>query len=147
MAYRSISITPTIQASAYSAGNSLGGLITIDLGMGQSAAPMLKSIQVNDKGGHTPAITLYFFSAAPTGTVTDKTAIALNAADIPNTVAVVSFLTTDYKAPTAGFSVANRSAIDEVIGTSGTNLYVVISVDSGFTPSTTTDINIKLGFV
>src|SRR6202795_2425429 len=91
----SISFTPTLQTSAYSSGNSLGGLQTVNF----FATPTQPGGKVDNffvvsKGGATTAMTVYIFDTNPSAsTCTDKSAISLNAADVSK-LAVAPFTLT-----------------------------------------------------
>lgn len=72
-------------AGAYSAGNCLGGVLTIP-GMvraGHAGGTILAQVDIVDPTGANAAVDILFFNAAPTGTYTDHTACNVAVADQP----------------------------------------------------------------
>lgn len=93
-----LSNTPTIQAAAYAAGQSIGGLITLgNVGHNGVTSGLLQSVIIVDKAKQNASVDVVFFSAQPTGagtTITDKAAVAIDPADLTKIVGVVHL--TDY---------------------------------------------------
>lgn len=92
-----IAVPLTVTASsAYSAGNAVGGLTAIATGLDQSRTVILTDVVVDVKSTQTGEIDLIFFNAWPSSTtVTDKSAIAVNAADsakVQGVVALTSYI-------------------------------------------------------
>ena len=86
-----IQLTPTVQAAAYVAGTVIGGLLTFagaarilgGTGLVQAASCCFAS-------GVVPSLDLVLFSASPSGsTVTDRTALAVVAADLAKVIGVI----------------------------------------------------------
>jgi len=74
-------------SSAYTAGNVVGGVLTFANVFDGANSGVTQSIRVRCKSVQTTNFKLYLFTSAPTGgTLTDKTAPAIAAADIPNVV-------------------------------------------------------------
>ena len=71
-------ITPS---SAYSAGNSVGGLITLPAAFLSTNSGILQAVRLTSKSAQTLEFDVTFFSALPSTTFTDKTAPAIVAAD------------------------------------------------------------------
>lgn len=90
-----ISVTPTVTASsAYSSGNVVGGLQAIATGLPPNSTVILTDIVLNVKSTQTGQFDVLFFNAYPSGsTITDKTALAVVAADSPKTQGAFSLVT------------------------------------------------------
>lgn len=81
--FRTIKVTPTISATAYSAGDVVGGLMTLPVQNAESgrASGYVARVQLVDKDNVGPAGKLYLFSEKP-AVIADHAAFALAAADI-----------------------------------------------------------------
>src|SRR5271165_3521774 len=92
-----ISVTPTVTASStYSAGNTVGGLMTF-LGavVPSSNTGILESVTITSKTVQTGEIDLYLFNQNPSAsTWTDKSAPAINAADVSKVIGVYKLSST-----------------------------------------------------
>jgi hypothetical protein len=77
-------VTPTVTASsAYTAGNEVGGLITFANAVGNIQTGILQAVRLNFKDAQTAEFDVTFFSSNPSAsTWTDKSAPAINAADV-----------------------------------------------------------------
>lgn len=103
---RKVTITPTIDTSAYAADDLVGGkLIFQDALFGtRGASGLLQTAQLTDAAQQDATLELLLFDADPTATTfTDNAAFTLAAADIPKLCARVSF--SDYL-QVGGISVA-----------------------------------------
>lgn len=69
---RTITVTPTVTAGAYAAGDVVGGLLTFDAGIDRGT---IQSVVIVDNSGQAPAMNLYFFNDTPT-TIADNAAIS-----------------------------------------------------------------------
>lgn len=87
-----LAVTPTVTAAAYSAGNLIGGKLTFSGTFdGNVQTADLCEVVVTDKSVNTADLALVLFSSDPTNTTfTDKTAFALNAADLSKVLSVVA---------------------------------------------------------
>src|ERR1700757_3005773 len=67
-----ISFTPTVQNAAYSSGQAMGGLQTVQVfRTSVYSAWIFDSFQITSKSGQTVAMTIYTYDTKPTGTCTD----------------------------------------------------------------------------
>ena len=82
--------TPAVTASsAYVAGNAVGGLLTFgNLVRANGLGGIVQSVVLKDKAAQNVSYDLFLFDAAPTAP-TDKTAVALAAADLAKCIGVV----------------------------------------------------------
>lgn len=85
--FRTIKLTPTISATQYSAGDVVGGLMTLPVENPESgkASGYVSRVQVVDKDNVGPAGKLYLFSEKPTA-IADHAAFTLDAANIAKMV-------------------------------------------------------------
>jgi hypothetical protein len=144
----SVSFTPAVQNAAYSSGNSLGGLQTVQLLRPPQYSGIFTSFQVTSRGGATTAMTIYIFDANPSAsTCTDKSAFSLAAADVSKlamqpfvlTPAVVGAGTTATTAQQIqAVSIINQDT------TRSPNLYVCIVAGGAVTPASTSDLIAKI---
>jgi len=138
-----VTATPAVTSNgAYAAGNEIGGLLTFAIGGAGSGT--LMSMRVTSRSVLATALKAYIFSANPSNTTwTDKTAPAINAADIASLLAVIPL-----NAPDNGLG---SHTLWELSGIAtqfvAANLYVVLVTVSAatLTSSTTSDITVQLG--
>ena len=85
--FRTIKLTPTISATQYSAGDVVGGLMTLPVENPESgkASGYISRVQVVDKDGVGAAGKLYVFSEKP-AEIADHAAFTLDAANIAKMV-------------------------------------------------------------
>lgn len=131
--------------AAYSAGNCVGANFTFtnaavrrDGGSG-----IINSVTLRDKAGQAGTYDLFLFDAAPT-TQTDKSAVALVAADLAKCVAVVTLAAVKLgAASTMGVSTLS-SANTSFKLSSGSTLFGVLVARGTPTYASTSDISIDL---
>ncbi len=122
-------------ASAYSSGNVVGGKITFGAmvrAAGQGG--VITAAIVRDKAGQPVPYDLILFDADPTNTtVTDKSAVAVNTADLAKVIGVVQFsgvvlgaastMGVFTTAPALGFKLTSGTSIFGILVTRGTPIY------------------------
>lgn len=87
-----VTVTPT--NDAYSAGDVIGGLMTIAV-PGSVGGGVINSIMLVDDGNEGAVLTLYLFDATPS-TIADDAAFAPTAADLKKMIGAVSYGAGDY---------------------------------------------------
>jgi hypothetical protein len=135
--------TPAVTSNgAYAAGNEIGGLMSFAIGGAGSGT--LMSLRVTSSSVLTTALKAYIFSAIPSNTTwTDKTAPAINAADIASLLAVLPL-----NAPDNGLGTHTLWELSGIAAQFvAANLYVVLVTVSAatLTSGTTSDITVQLG--
>lgn len=139
--------TVTVQNAAYSAGNSMGGLITVTGAArtnGGSFTPA--AIRLKSTGGATNTVWIYAWTKSPAATCTDKAAFVASASD--NAFAVPGF---PVQATFGGAPGAwDTATYAQILGLNtpaknqdtspGTALYECIVTAGAVTPATTGDI-------
>jgi hypothetical protein len=140
-----VSQAPTVSSGvAYAAGNVVGALLAF-AGMARVAGQggVLQSALLRDKSGQNASYDLFLFDAAP-ATPSDRTAIALSAADLAKCVGVISFTG-------QALGAASIMGIQTVAGlglafklTSGTTLYGILVTRGTPTYAGTADVSVDL---
>lgn len=110
-----VSVTPTITAGAYAAGNSVGGTQKVPKLLRNVGTGLLKSLTVVEKGTQKAPLTFIFFSAQPAVAYADVATPTISSADAnlivgQATVGVADYLTT------GGVSVAQIDCGGIVLG-------------------------------
>lgn len=130
--------------SAYAAGNVVGGLLTF-AGMARAAGQggVLQSALLRDKSGQNASYDLFLFDSAPT-TPSDKTAVALSAADLAKCVGVVPLSGAALgAASTMGVITAAGLGLAYKLG-AGTSLYGILVTRGTPTYAGTADVSVDL---
>lgn len=140
-----IDATPTVQNAQYVLGNSLGGLIS--LALPRISSGILQSVSIQSIGGATTGINAFLFDANPSGsTFIDKSTFTIAAADEAKRINKSAYALTP--AATTGDAVtgAEVTNLARVFSSAGT-IYLALCSTGTFTPATTTDIRVAIGFV
>lgn len=157
-----VQIAQTVTASAYSAGNALGGLMTIANAArisGSAGAAgtggILAGLQLNSKAIQTGVqVDIFIFDANPTGsTCTDKTAFVLANADFDKVVGILTIPSTAangagwFGATTTGaVGIPTYFPISYDLA-SATSIYACAVVRAAITPGSTSDISFKVNLL
>jgi hypothetical protein len=139
----------TVSTSAYSAGNCVGGLITLTgaLRTGGPLTGLLQSVFVADKSNQKAALDLLFFTSIPAGTFTDHAAFpTLTQADALLVRRRVSIAASDY-VTVGGSAFADISAIGKVISGAATTLYLAIATTGTPTYANAADLQVTVGIL
>lgn len=136
--------TPTIQAASYVTGNAIGGLLTFSNAANGGFAKLLSAV-VLDKANQKIACDLLLFSQTFTAT-SDKSAIAISAADLANMIGVISFSTGDWVSAAASTNaIATKYNLNlAAIGAIDNNLYGQLVARGSATYVSTSDITVKV---
>lgn len=142
-------ITPTVAvtaASAYSAGNSIGGKLTLTNIIRSAGKPViLQHISILDASNQKPTGNLLIFNADPSAaTITDKTAFAYST-DFTKQIARIPVTAADWSTINSKASCTLPNIGRVLKAASGTNLYMAFVTDATPTFGATTDIQITVG--
>jgi hypothetical protein len=143
-----VAVTPTVTASAYTANNVIGGIMTF-ASIIPSVAPgfngILQSITAKFKGtAVTGALTVCIFKASPSnGTYTDKTAATWNAADMANLLGIYTLGSPQNLGGTT-MTVYNLDGIGKAFTGASSSLYAVVTVGGTPTPASSSDFTLEL---
>lgn len=138
-----VSVTPTVtSASAYAAGNEVGGLLTFaNAFRSVSLSGVVQSLHLQSKSVQTAGFKLYLFRSNPTATTwADKTTPAINATDIPNLIGVYTLANPDSGLGTV--TIYNTDGIGKSVQAATTTLYGVLVTTGTPTFTSTTDLNV-----
>jgi hypothetical protein len=142
-----VTVTPTITAGAYSAGDQVGGLQTI--AAGYPARPkgslLIQSITIIDKASQKAAMEIIFWSAAPT-VVADNAAANYSDSDLGSKcVGKVTVAATDY-ATLAANSVATIPNVGLLMSPdAASTVYATVMTTGTPTYAATNDLVFKYG--
>lgn len=142
--------TCTVTASAYSAGNNVGGKLTLTGALRTiNGTGLLESISITDHANQKAPLDIVIFSANPAATFTDKSAFpTLSAADDALILGRVSIAVTDY-VTVGGSAMASIRGLGLVLaGTdSSTSLYMAINTSGTPTFAATSDLKVAMGIL
>lgn len=143
-----VQVALTVSTSpAYTAGDSIGGKITIANAVRVSGGvSVLASLEILDRANQKPAGTIYIFNADPSAaTLTDNSAFVFSTDDL-KVIAQIPVSTSDY-VTTNSKATANLSGLARIVGpASGTTLYAAFVTTSTPTFAATTDVQLGFGF-
>ncbi len=133
-------------SSAYSAANAVGGKITFSSATRVAAqGGIIQSAVLRDKAGQIVNYDLFLFDADPTSTtVTDKSAVAINTADLAKVIGVVTLSGASLgAASTMGVITANGLGLAFKL-TSGSTMYGILVTRGAPTYASTSDVSVDL---
>ena len=144
-----VSVVPTVQNAAYAAGQSLGGLQTINIASTPVIAGILDQISIASSGGSTVAVVVYVWDKNPSNTTcTDKTNFAKSQTDNQHLITGAPILLTPATVvsaqDTATYATASNLTDNFENASSNSYLYVCILANGSVTPGTTTDYRLNL---
>lgn len=144
-------VIPTITVStspAYSAGDSIGGKITLTSAVRVSGGiALLQSIQILDRANQKPTGTILLFNADPSAaTITDNAAFVFSTDDL-KVDATIPVITSDYITINSK-AVANLRNVGALVkAASGTTLYAAFVCTNTPTFAATSDLRIAFDFL
>lgn len=148
---RIISATPTVStAPAYSAGDAVGGLITLTNALVKSEfSGTIQSITLSDASKQSAVIHVTFFNANPsTATITDNSAITIPVAELTKTLGTVQIEAADY-VPYSASSIATVNNINigvKLMG-EGQTFYCCLSTQGTPTYATITALTLNVAII
>jgi len=144
----SLYVVPTITAGAYSAGDVVGGEITLTNAMRTSSGTgVLIEVTIVDLANQKAPLDLLFFDSDPTNGQADNAAYAWNAADQARFLAHIPIAAADYT------TIASQAVCTLLTGgiplaASGTaNLYLIIVTSGTPTYTSVSDLRLRLGIL
>lgn len=139
-------VAPTVTNGAYSAGDIVGGLLSFDVARVANECVLINEIQIALKAAVTSSFTAVIFTADPTSTTkTDNAAYSLNAADVfkvRRSIPPAAWTLTDHGTPNT-YSATNLNIVCKPAA-STTTIYMLLIDGSGFTLTSTADIQIRM---
>lgn len=132
----------------YSIGDAVGAPIPINMTGGNNGG-VVSSVALTDKANQKPVLTLMFFRALPTGTVTDNAAIALSDADKANFLGKIEVTAADWT--TVGsdaLATLYGPIVARGVKSSGVanqfTMYLVIMAGAAYNAGSTSDLNVNV---
>lgn len=145
--FRIAASTPVVTSgSAYANGNVVGTQLTF-LNLQDGGYSVIYSASLIDQSGQNIPIDLFIFNAPLTSAITDKTAVALNAADLRACVGVISIAAVDYAAAGTGSVAAKAGKANLFIGVAGgpdDNCYGLLVARGAGTYTSTSAITVNI---
>lgn len=139
-------VTPTVTASAYTAGNVVGGKLTFSSMLDTALSGILQSIHVVSKTALTAGLKLYLFNADPSSsTFTDKSAPSIHASDFAKLIGVYPLSQPDSGLGT--HAVWLLDSIGKLFNASGSTLYAVLITTGTPTPGSTSDFSVTMAVI
>lgn len=142
-------IVPAVVVSTpvYTIGDSVAGKITLTNAMRVTGGTgRLASVEILDRANVKPAITLIFLDSDPvTMNPTDNVALVVGADD-SKILGVLPIITADYKTINAK-AIATIRNIGLTVRSTTQNIYVAILADAAITFVSTSDLQLKFGFI
>jgi hypothetical protein len=151
-----IEATPTIDTSAYSVGDQLGGVMTFSTVADDTVkSGAILSIAIIDKIGQNSAIDIIFFNKNPTITSVDNAALDISDAEMADkAIAVARIDTSEYVSlNTNSISTIYQVGIllqpkkHHLDNHDGKNFYAIMRCNGTPTYTSTTDLTVKIGIL
>ena len=140
-----VQVTPTVQAAAYAAGATIGGLLTFANAARTAGSGLVQTATVTFASGVIPSLDLILFNASPAGgTITDKVALAVASTDLAKVEGVVHIADPILLGASSPSVVQGVSAALPFKVASGTTLYGVLVTRSAVTLGSTSDATVTI---
>lgn len=140
-------LSPTVTVSnspAYTAGDSVGGKLTLTNALGSNNKGIVREIVLVDQAKQNAAMTLLFFSADPSGTTfTDNGALDVADADMSKIIGKVNIAAGDY-AGLADNSVASVASLAIPLEGADRTIYAHLFTTGTPTFAASTDVVLKI---
>lgn len=143
-----LSVTQTTNASAYEAGDSVGGKITITNAMRVSGGTgVLQSIHLIDTSNQKAALDILIFDSDPSSaTITDDTAFVYST-DISKQIARIPVTAADYTTINS-IATVSLGGLSRIVQASGSrNLYAAIVLSGAPTYASTSAVRVVFGIL
>jgi hypothetical protein len=142
----SFKVNPTVDTSAYGAGDIIGGIQTIaNFALSTGGSGVLDSLTVYDADNEKAGFEIIFFDATPSGgTYADQGAPTWAAGDAAKCIGRVTVATGDY-VTTGGDAIACLKNINLPLTVAATSLFALILATATPTYTAATDLHLVLG--
>lgn len=147
MQYQVVTITPTVDTSAFASGDQIGTKQTITgPASGSGSGVRLAKVVIIDKAKQSAALKLFLFDDDPTVTSTENNAADVSDAEVlAKCIGVVSVAAADYSALNVN-SIATVTPDLAVKPKAGTNVLYCLIVSGGTPTYAASDLAIKFTF-
>lgn len=145
---RVITVAQTVAASAHSAGDAVGGKVTIaGAASSDKSSGVIHSVVITDLAMQAGDYDVIFFSSNPSATtVTDDSALDIADADLPKIVCVVP-VTVSASFADSGVSYSNGVGCPFELANNSTSLYAAIVARSAPTYAGVSDVQIRVSIL
>lgn len=150
-----ITVAVTVTAGAYVTGNLIGSKITLPgatrgfVDGNATNSGGVYHLRITDKANQKIPLDVVFFNANPTATTfTDRSAVALNVADLPKVLGHVSLAAADYvslSATTNAVGTQRNVGMGYTLAGTATTLYACLIARGSGTYTSVSDVEILLG--
>lgn len=143
-----VSVTPTIEAAAYGAGDLIGGKMTFSNLLNQDVPTgELRKVYVYDLAKQGVSLTLILFDSDPSSTTfTENAALDIHDSDLTKIIAIVP-LTTHLALADSGVTYADEIAKSIKVAAGVRTIYGCLLAVGTPTYASTSDLTVKLGFM
>lgn len=146
-----VSVTPTVDTSAYAAKDNIGGLQTLSLiGCNNKRRGKITSVVLTDKSDNAAEYDILTFSSIPVGTFTDQAAVDPSDSDLLRMNPVINLASTDHFSfndnGISSLSGLKSNGIAYVTSSLPGTLYAAIVSRGTPTYTSSSDITLTIGF-
>lgn len=146
-----ITVTPTISETVYSAGDCLGGKLSLPTSVAgeydQYGSCYVDAIKITDKGGHATQIDVIVFADDPSNTTfADNSALSVSDSDLNKIAGGVSILNADY-INMSDNSFAYLSKIGMPVFVPSTEVFYLCLIERGTPTRAVGDLSVTVGVV
>lgn len=143
-----VSASPSVQTTAYAAGEALGGLVTLSMARTNGGSGTLTNLGIQSNSGQTPTLWVYAWSKQPASTCTDQQPFVMQASDrpylLPNFPQPVTLSNPgSWETGTYGLLSDLNSQFVNHDTSPGKNVYVCLVTATALTPGSTTDLTVN----
>ena len=144
-----VQVVPVVQAAAYAAGATIGGLLTFASASRTAAGSgLIQAVTATFISGVVPSLDLVLFNVAPGGgTITDKVALAVAAADLAKVIGVVHLSDAALLGAATPSIVQGENAALPFRLASGSTIYGALVTRSAVTLTSVADVTITLSIM
>jgi hypothetical protein len=147
-----VTMTPTIDTSAYASGDQLGSLVELSNALDDSSGTgTIVSVAVLDKAAQSSALTLLLFKDKPTVASSDNAALNISDSEMAKCLGIIPIAGTDYVALSAN-SIASVRNVNLVISSTksdlnlnGTSLWAILRSGGSPTYGAASDLVLSIG--
>lgn len=146
-----VSVTPTVDTSAYAAKDNIGGLQTLSLiGCNNKRRGKITSVVLTDKSDNATEYDIITFSSIPVGTFTDQAAVDPSDSDLLRMNPVINIASTDHFSfndnGISSLSGLKSNGIAYVTSSLPGTLYAAIVSRGTPTYGSSSDLTLTIGF-
>ena len=150
VASRELSVVPVISTSAYSPGDQIGGIQTLEIGLCEYYLTELERLTVVDSSQQSASLTLYFFNSLPVVNSTDNQPFDVDNSELAQKLLASVTVDSGKYLTVSGASIANATFGNVNLKASPYSpgkLYCVAKINAAKTYSSTDALSLRYSFV